>query len=214
MLAIVAVVAVALIIGALLLLVGRMPAASRIPIAATIMFGISAWLVAGQPEVPGAPVAQPENEGFGDVLRDPRQGMTERFGPAAQWLGLSDAMLRRGRTADAAEVLSQGLRRHPRSVDLWVGYGNALVAHANGIMTPAAAMAFDRAAAIDPRHPAPPFFAGLAMAQSGNADGARALWSDLLRRSSNDAPYRRDLEARLAQLPPPVDAPPEPETGR
>ncbi len=184
-----------------LLLAGRMPKSARIPVTVTLMLGVAAWLLVGQPGVAGSPVTAPENEGFGEAIEDPRQGMADRFGPASQWLGLSDAMMRRGRTEQAAQVLQQGLQRHPRNLDLWVGFGNALVAHSGGIMTPAAAMAFDRAAAIDPSHPAPSFFAGLALAQGGNTDGARMVWQELLERSPADAPFRADLESRIAQLP-------------
>jgi cytochrome c-type biogenesis protein CcmH len=67
-------------------------------------------------------------------------------------------------------------------------------------MSPAAALAFDEAARRDPTHPAPPFFAGLALAQGGDLKGADIVWSQLLARSPADAPWRRDLEIRLAQL--------------
>ncbi|RYD42391.1 MAG: cytochrome c biogenesis factor, partial [Sphingomonadales bacterium] len=84
--------------------------------------------------------------------------------------------------------------------DLWVGLGNALAAHGGGVMSPAAALAFDEAAKRDPSHPAPPFFAGLALAQGGDLKGAETVWSQLLARSPADAPWRADLEMRLTQL--------------
>src|SRR3546814_7635927 len=129
-----------------------------------------------------------------------RQGMADRCGPAAQWLAMSDGFARTGKTALAAQTLEKGLASNPYNVDLWVALGNALVAHGGGMMSPAAALAFDEAAKRDPAHPAPPFFAGLAMAQSGDLKGAEAVWSDLLARSPADAPWRADLEMRLAQL--------------
>lgn len=199
---------VALLIGALcwavIAFAGRMAPAFRIPLAASIMLGLSGYLLLGSPAVSGAPKPPPERAGFGDVIRDPRKGLADMRGPAAMWLGLSDGLLRAGNSEMAAEALQQGLRVHPRDVDLWIGFGNALVAHSNGMMTPAAEMAFQRAANIQPDHPAPQFFFGLALAQGGDIEGARRIWQALLDRSPPDAPWREDLTGRLAMLPAPA----------
>ncbi len=183
----------------------RVAATARVPIAAAIMFGLTGYLLAGQPGLAGAPKQPPaatDSAGFGEELTDPRGGMGDRFNEANQWLGASDGLMRLGRTESAARMLESGLRRFPRNVDLWVGYGNAMVAHAGGVMTPAAAMAFDKAADIDPTHPGPPFFAGLSLAQGGDFAGARMIWQQLLDRSPADAPWRADLMQRLSSLPP------------
>ena len=180
---------------------GKLPAAARPLAGAAIMLGLAGYALQGSPSLPGKPVAAPEEpEGFGDAITDQRQGMAERFGPAAQWLGISDGFARTGKTELAAKTLEKGLDKYPDNVDLWVGLGNALAAHSGGAMSPAAALAFDEAARRDPSHPAPPFFAGLALAQGGDLKGAETVWSQLLARSPADAPWRPDLEMRLAQL--------------
>lgn len=180
---------------------GRVPAAARPLAGAALMLGLAGYALQGKPSLPGKPVETvAEPDGFGDRLSDRQQGMADRFGPAAQWISMSDGFMRTGKTELAARTLEKGLERHPDNVDLWVGLGNALVAHGGGVMSPASALAFDEAARRDPSHPAPPFFAGLALAQSGDLKGAEAVWSQLLERSPAEAPWRPDLEMRLTQI--------------
>lgn len=208
-------IAAALTAGAMFWL-GKLPAVSRPLAGAAIMLGLTGYALQGSPSLAGKPVAKAaESEGFGEALTDRQQGMADRFGPAAQWIGMSDGFMRTGKTELASQALEKGLEKYPDNVDLWVGLGNALVAHGGGVMSPAAALAFDEAARRDPSHPAPPFFAGLAMAQSGDLKGAEAVWSQLLERSPADAPWRPDLEQRLAQLREAMGSvlPPETQTG-
>src|SRR3546814_8090139 len=71
--------------------------------------------------------------------------MGERFSQAGQWLVLSDAFNRQGKHEDAANVLRVGLRQYPKDANLWLGLGNALMVHGNGILSPAAEFSFRKA---------------------------------------------------------------------
>jgi cytochrome c-type biogenesis protein CcmH len=185
----------------LMLWLGRIPAATATLVAAALMLGLAGYALTGVPMQPGQLVAPVANDpGFGQAIEANQGEMRERFGEAGQWLGMADAMARRGKTELAIKALQGGLKQYPDNLDLWVALGNAFVAHGGNQMTPAAALAFDEAAKRSPDHPAPPFFAGLAMAQGGDLAGAEAVWANLLARSPADAPWRADLESRLGQL--------------
>lgn len=168
---------------------------------AALLFGIAGYALQGHPGYAGAPKEAVETEKNADAaLLKQRQEMGDAFGKGASWLTLADALSRQGQFRAASDVLKAALDKNPDDADLWVAYGNALVGHSDGLITPAAQFAFQKAAKIAPDHPGPPFFMGLALAQSGKLADARAIWAELLRRSPADAPYRGDLESRLARL--------------
>lgn len=187
-----------------IVLAGRNRKRSWFPVGMTIAIGLSLYFVTGMPQYPDHPVQRSlRGSDFGSVIEDPRKGMIDRFSSVNSWLVTSDGLIRTGDTQSATLLLQQGIRRNPDSLDLWLAFANALVAHGGGVMTPAAAMAYDKAARLNPAHPGPPFFAGLALAQSGDYAGARALWTRLMEHTPADAPWREDLEKRLADLPAP-----------
>jgi cytochrome c-type biogenesis protein CcmH len=170
-------------------------------VAAALLVGIAGYALQGHPGRPDAPKPPVENpETADEALLQQRQGMGAAFGSGQSWLILADGLSRRGQYASAAEVLRTGLRQSPGDPDLWVALGNALVAHSDGFISPAAQFAFQRAASLSPEHPGPPFFMGLALAQSGRLPEARTIWAELLARAPDGAPWKGDLEARLARL--------------
>jgi cytochrome c-type biogenesis protein CcmH len=67
-------------------------------------------------------------------------------------------------------------------------------------MTPAAELAYRRAEAAAPGHPAAPFFYGLALARSGDRDGALKLWKDILAKAPANASWRPLVEQGVAAL--------------
>ena len=168
---------------------------------AALLLGISGYALQGSPSQPGAPKPPVENPGTADAaLIAQRQTMGSAFGSGQSWLIVADGLSRRGQFGAAAQVLRNAVHQNPRDADLWVALGNALVGHSSGFISPAAQFAFQRAATISPTHPGPPFFMGLALAQSGRLAEARAIWARLLEQAPKDASYRADLESRLARL--------------
>jgi cytochrome c-type biogenesis protein CcmH/NrfG len=191
------------IIGGALWKWGRLPRAAFEPIAAALLLGLAGYALQGSPAQPGHPVKAQDTESRADEAQIAvRKEMGQaRFGQGPSWLMAADGAMRAGSPLAAVTFIRSGLKENPRDPDLWVGLGNALVVHNGGMVSPAATFAFQKAARIAPQHPGPPFFMGLALAQSGQFAQARAIWSELLRRAPADAPWRADLEQRLAQLP-------------
>jgi cytochrome c-type biogenesis protein CcmH/NrfG len=170
-------------------------------LAAALLLAMAGYSWQGHPGVVGAPKAPPERQQLPDsVFAQTRGDLLGRFDRAAYWLNLADGYQRRGDTESAAGVLETAVRRNPRDPDLWVGLGNALVMHGGGMMSPAAQLAFNRAAQLAPDHPGPPFFYGLALAQGGNYDEAERIWRGLIESAPPGAQYPRLIEEQIQRL--------------
>jgi cytochrome c-type biogenesis protein CcmH/NrfG len=168
---------------------------------AALLLALAGYAWQGHPDMAGAPKPAPGRLDLPDSdFARTRGDLLGRFDRAAAWLTIADGYQRRGDTASAAELLQNAVRRNPDDPDLWVGYGNALVLHGGGMMSPAAQLAFQRAARLAPDHPAPRFFFALALAQGGNYDAAERIWRDLLANAPPDAAYRRIVAERLEAL--------------
>lgn len=197
----VVILAIGAIVFGLMAFVLKMPRAGWELSGAALLVGIAGYALQGSPGMPGAPKAPVENKRAADeALIKQRQQMGDGFAKGQSWLILADGLARQGQYGAAAEVLRKGTQQFPKDADLWVSLGNALVGHSDGMITPAAQYAFQKAANIDPAHPGPPFFMGLALAQTGRLADARAMWAELLKRSPADAPYRADLAERIQRI--------------
>lgn len=180
---------------------GRLPKGGIELVGATVFLAIAGYAWQGSPGLPGKPTPAPE------MSRQPdsesaveRQKMFSKIGSDADVLRSADGLQSQGLTQYAIAVIKMGLEKRPNSADLWVGLGNELVIHGGGLMSPAAQLAFQRAEAIAPDHPGPPFFMGLAYAQAGQLDRAESVWRALLDRSPANASWRPELEQRLVEI--------------
>jgi cytochrome c-type biogenesis protein CcmH len=174
------------------------------PIGAALLLGLAGFSYQGHPSQPGSP-KEPEQRAdkSGAALVEARKALaseTAMPNQPNQWMVIADALSRNGQYGDAAGVVLGAVESDPRNANAWLSLANNLVAHADGILTPASQYAYRRAAQADPQHPGPPFFMGLALAGSGKLTEGRALWADLLTRTPADAPYRADLAERLERL--------------
>lgn len=187
--------ALAVLAAAILLL--RLPRKGWELLAAALVLGLAGYALQGSPGAAGAPKAAVEQID-GETPKADKLG--EKPVSSDPWIVTANALYRHGQYADAANYLRGALRTNPGNGEAWLVTANALVAHAQGNLTPAALHAFAKAQEAAPNHPGPPFFLGLALAQSGRLTEGRAVWADLLARSPADAPWRGEIAAQLASL--------------
>lgn len=171
-------------------------------IGAALLLGVAGYALQARPDVPASATLPREQVG-GDptALVKARSRVTNSgIPPTDRWVVIADALTRRGQFGDAAEVLRGSVEKDPKNAEAWLAMANALVAHADTTLTPAALYAYRRAAEAAPEHPGPPYFLGLALAQSGRFEDARTLWQRLLAATPADAPWHADLQDKLAKL--------------
>jgi tetratricopeptide (TPR) repeat protein len=179
--------------------VAKLPRSAMELVAAALLLGVAGYAWQGSPTLAGRPTPPREDAGPADVEKLPELKIAN-VGSSADVLAAADGLIERRMASYAVATIKAALARSPNNADLWVGLGNALVVHNEGQMSPAAQLAFDRAGQLVPDHPGPPFFMGLAYAQAGQLDRAEQVWRDLLDRSPAGAPWRGELEQRLASL--------------
>jgi cytochrome c-type biogenesis protein CcmH len=196
------VIALAVAAFAVLVALFKAPRRSWEAIAAALIFGLAGFAFQARPAQPGAPKdaleAAPKS---GQALVEARHQFSQN-GPISRsrLLITADALSRNGSFGDAASLALGAAEEDPNNADAWLALAINLVAHSEGNLTPAALYAFRRTEQLDPKNPGLAFFLGLALAQNGQLDKGRALWVDLLAREPKDAPWREDVELRLAAL--------------
>jgi cytochrome c-type biogenesis protein CcmH len=171
-------------------------------IGAALLVAAAGYAWQGRPELFGHPAdtAAKKPSATTMVFAAERGEWMDTVGPEADVLASADAWLARGEPDYAIAIVKSYLAKRPGSTMLWLGLGNALVQYADGVVTPAARYAFDRAAALSPQNPAPAYFLGLDYALSGDFDTAAKLWKPILATAPPQAPWRAKLAMRLELL--------------
>lgn len=184
-----------------LFLLGRLPRGLWGLVGAALLIGLAGYAWQGEAGLRGEPRhAATVRPRFDEDLAKLRNSFGGAYGEAGQWLTLSDGLARQGKTKEAANVLGAALRSAPQDATLWVGMGNALLSHGDGMLSPAADYSYRQAMRVAPEGAAGPFFYGLALASSGQFAQARRVWADLLAHVPEKAPLHAQLQADLRQL--------------
>jgi cytochrome c-type biogenesis protein CcmH/NrfG len=166
--------------------------------AAAVLLGMAGYALQGRPSLSPAPAQPLEASAAGATqLVDIRADMDESFGSAKRWLVTADSFAKQGDYPLSASYIKSGLRIEPKNADLWSALGLQLMLASEGQMSPPAVLAFDKARAIQPKHPAPYYFAGLARLFAGDLDGAILHWEKTVSVATPKAKWKTRIESQL-----------------
>jgi len=171
-------------------------------LAAALGFGLAGYALQASPDMPAAPKSnapQSEQQDF-DIVEARREFVAQGDRSGSEMLVVSDAMARRGRYADAAQMLEGVTRENPQDFEAWLAQAIALTEHADGTLSQASLYAFQRAANVKPENLAPGYFLGVSLVRQGRLMEARQVWRETLDGASEDAEGRAGMEDRLARL--------------
>lgn len=178
----------------------RLPRWAWTSMGATLAAGLAGYAMQASPDMPGAPKdATRSGDNDGQLLVEARKRLGGDSSPN-NFLIISDAFTRQGDFASAVEVLRSATRKNPDDAEAWLAMANALAAHSDGSLPPAALYAYRRAEIASPESVGPEFFMGVAKIRDGDLIEAHRLWTRALAKTPADAPWRPDLEARVAGL--------------
>lgn len=169
---------------------------------------LGAYLVGGQPGLPGQPysvtearLAATDPEALTPEEQEERLRAIVRREPAnAQALALLGRFLAfDGRDLEAIAMLERSLRVE-EDARVLSDLGQALVNLNEGSVTPEAERAFAASHALEPQLPEPAFFLGVAAYEAGDREEALGYWSGIIRELPQGDPFRMAIAARAADL--------------
>lgn len=110
-------------------------------------------------------------------------------GPTQGWVLLAQTYMRMGRYPDASEALAVVVERPEADSAIWSQYAEALIAKENGVITPLANRAIERAVEMDPTNPAGTYYKALSLEQAGQGEAAHDLLTERLYAEQGFAPW-------------------------
>jgi cytochrome c-type biogenesis protein CcmH len=168
------------------------------------VLALSLYATIGHPDFPDAPLAarldaSPARMDLAAAIAKIEAHLAQHPDDGRGYEILAPVYLRLGRAGDAVSAARAALRLLGETPARYALYGEALVAAANGVVTPEAKQSFE-AAAKDPSAAEPRFFLGLAAEQEGDIARVRDIWGKLVAEAPQDAPWAQALRERLAAL--------------
>ena len=157
----------------------------------------------GNPQLPDQPYADRLEHDPAVILADAADKMGAQLAEKPSgtgYLRLAGLYSRSRDFEHAADAYRRAIRLGADNAFAWAGLGEAIVLAAGGAVAPEALAAFAHALELDAREPRARFYAGMAEAQIGNYRAAVAIWRDLEKDSTSDAPWLPLVRSQIAAL--------------
>jgi cytochrome c-type biogenesis protein CcmH len=183
----------------------RRRAAAALALSIVPLVGLALYGALGSPYLPGLPLASrvtadPSTLDVTAALARIETHLAQAPDDRRGWELVAPIYLRVGRFDDAAKAYSAAIRLGAAGEDELTGYGEALVAASNGVVSADAKDAFARAAQANPGSAKARFYLALAAEQDGELGQARDGYAAIVASAAPDAPYLQVVRARLARL--------------
>lgn len=188
----------------------KMPLLAVALVVAVPAIAVPLYLYLGSPDYADQPLASrgPEVAQAREVMRlmaELEAKLKSGKGDATGWMLFGSLKSKLGDDAAAVDAYTHAIAEFKKTgqavpAALHVALGEAMMAQAQGQITPRAAEAFRAALAVEPKHVGARFYLAEARARAGDAKGAVEDFRSILAEAPKDAPYRAMLETRLRQL--------------
>lgn len=179
----------------------------RLAAAAIIAMPIAAlglYLILGSPNQPDESLAaRPEatqHREIAALIRQVEAHLAAIPDDGKGWEVIAPIYVKLGRFDDAARAYSNTIRLLGSTAERESDLGEAIVRANDGVVTPDAKAAFERARGLAPDDPRPQFYLAIALGDAGKKDEAIAAWHALLQNAPADTPWVVAAKARLASL--------------
>lgn len=113
---------------------------------------------------------------------------------------LGEAQMAAGQAGEASRAFAQAARLDPKSANLQIAYGEAVMSLNEGKIAPEALAAFRQALMLDPANGAARYYIGRAKIADGDVDGGLADWRRLVDSLPAADPHRAGVSAQIAEV--------------
>lgn len=175
--------------------------------AAVLSVPIVSWglyTAIGSPGVPAEPLQarlskDPEDSSIDELVARAESHLASNPDDGRGWEVLGPVYFRMGRFEDSATAYRNAIRTLGSSAERQAALGEAIAGKAGGVVTADAEKAFRQSLKQDKDNPKARFFLAVALAQEGETEEARRMWTDLRSSLPAASPWREVIGEAMAR---------------